>query len=232
VVCQESQGSSKIKSISYSQKEVEASEIVIVNYEIPSSIVPPTVLIVTCENGGKTIINITCYELMDLECMVQSSPCTQSDGVHINCTSNVPASSLTTLCSIDYVALEECGLYNFLNYSTLTDGKHMFSIKATDSSGINAENRIMFSVTFKIWCTAVYRSTQDAITVSCDSTRQIFSSVLQIKGGPAMECTLPCTISMTENMSATEDITISVKAEDHFGNLATDDNLYFLKIIK
>ena len=96
------------------------------------------------------------------------------------------------------------GLYNFLNYSTLTDGKHMFSIKATDSSGINAENRIMFSgklhlfqlkilinlsaVTFKIWCTAVYRSTQDAITVSCDSTRQIFSSVLQIKGGPAMEC--------------------------------------------
>ena len=44
--------------------------------------------------------------------------------------------------------------------------------------------------------------------------------------------TLPCTISMTENMSATEDITISVEAEDHFGNLATDDNLYFLKIIK
>ena len=37
------------------------------------------------------------------------------------------------------------GLYNFLNYSALTDGKHMFSIKATDSSGNNAENRIMFS---------------------------------------------------------------------------------------
>ena len=102
------------------------------------------------------------------------------------------------------------GLYNFLNYSALTDGKHMFSIKATDSSGNNAENRILFSgklthlfqltklfehfnlytVTFKIWCTAVYRSTQDTITVSCDSTRPIFSSVLQIKGGPAMECML------------------------------------------
>ena len=86
MVCQESQGSSKIKSISYSidggVKEgilsshnhepindgfchlpiylVEASEIVIVDYEIPSSNEPPTVLTVTCENGGKTIIKIRC----------------------------------------------------------------------------------------------------------------------------------------------------------------------------
>ena len=77
------------------------------------------------EKGGKSIVKIGCCKFhneqcvfcviysyfadkLDLECLVEASPCTQHEGVSINCTSNVPASSLTIHCSIDGVPLQEC----------------------------------------------------------------------------------------------------------------------------